>query len=113
MNYPIVQREGDNEYYLDHLFNGSVNESGTIFADYRNTQPFAEWNTVLYGHNMKDGSMFGIMDEYGSMDFYNQHPIMYIITPEKDYKVEICSAFLTRVDSAVFQFPGRRGTRQS
>jgi len=109
INYPIVRRDNDNEYYLDHLFNGSQNENGTIFADYRNTQPFEEWNTVLYGHNMKDGAMFGYMDEYSAQPFYDTHPVPYIMTPEKDYKVEICASFLTNVDTAVFQFPRTEG----
>ena len=109
INYPIVRREGDNEYYLDHLFNGSQNENGTIFVDYRNTQPFKEWNTLVYGHNMKDGSMFGIMDEYSAQYFYDKCPVLYIMTPEADYKVEICASFLTNVDMAVFQFPRTEG----
>ena len=109
VNYAIVWREGDNEYYLDHLFNGEQNEKGTVFADKRNKTPFEEWNTVLYGHNMKDDSMFGIIDEYGQQEFYDEHPIMYIITPEKDYKVEICCSFLTGLESTTFEFPRTEG----
>lgn len=109
VNYAVVWREGDNEYYLDHLFSGEQNEKGTIFADKRNKTPFEEWNTVLYGHNMKDGSMFGIMDEYGQQEFYDEHPVMYLITPEKDYKVEICCSFLTGLESTTFEFPRTEG----
>lgn len=105
INYAIVRRENDNDYYLNHLFSGESNEKGTIFADKRNKTPFEEWNTVLYGHNMKDGSMFGIIDEYGEQEFYEAHPVMYLLTPEKDYKVEICSAFLTGLASTTFEFP--------
>ena len=109
INYALVQREGDNEYYLDHLLSGEKNEKGSIFADKRNKTPFQEWNTVLYGHNMKDDSMFGLIDEYGSQDFYDAHPVMYLLTPEQDYKVEICSAFLTGVESTTFEFPRTEG----
>ncbi len=109
INYAIVQREADNEYYLDHLFSGEKNEKGTIFADKRNKTPFEEWNTVLYGHNMKDRSMFGIMDEYGEQEFYDEHPVMYLLTPEKDYKVEICCSFLTGLESTTFEFPRTEG----
>jgi len=109
LNYPIVCRPNDNEYYLDHVFTGAQNEYGSIFVDYRNTQPFNEWNTVVYGHNMKDGSMFGIIDEYSAQEFYENNQVLYIMTPEKDYKVEICACFLTNVDTAVFQFPRTEG----
>ena len=109
LNYPIVCRPNDNEYYLDHVFTGAQNEYGSIFVDYRNTQPFNEWNTVVYGHNMKDGAMFGIIDEYSAQEFYENNPVLYIMTPEKDYKVEICACFLTNVDTAVFQFPRTEG----
>lgn len=105
INYAVVWRDDDNDYYLDHLINGEVNEKGTIFADKRNDTPFEEWNTVLYGHNMKDDSMFGVIDEYGEQEFYDAHPVMYLITPEKDYKIEICSAFLTGLESTTFEFP--------
>jgi len=109
INYAVVQREGDNEYYLDHLFSGEKNEKGTIYADKRNKTPFEEWNTVLYGHNMKDDSMFGVIDEYGEQEFYDAHPVMYLMTPEKDYKIEICSAFLTGLESTTFEFPRTEG----
>lgn len=109
LNYAVVQREGDNEYYLDHLLSGEQNEHGTIFADKRNKTPFEEWNTVLYGHNMKDGTMFGIIDEYGKQEFYDEHPVMYLVTPEKDYKIEICCSFLTGLESTTFEFPRTEG----
>ena len=109
INYAVVQRDDDNEYYLDHLFSGEKNEKGTVFADKRNKTPFEEWNTVLYGHNMKDDSMFGLIDEYGEQEFYEAHPVMYLLTPDKDYKIEICSAFITGLESTSFEFPRTEG----
>ena len=109
INYAIVQRADDNEYYLDHLLSGESNEKGSIFADKRNVTPFEEWNTILYGHNMKDDSMFGLIDEYGEQEFYEQHPVMYILTPYREFKVEICCSFLTSVESTTFEFPRTEG----
>ena len=86
-----------------------MNEKGTVYADKRNKTPFEEWNTILYGHNMKDDSMFGLIDEYGQQEFYEKHPVMYIITPDKDYKVEICCSFLTGLESTTFEFPRTEG----
>lgn len=58
LDYPVVQGE-DNEYYLDHTFTGEEHSGGCIFMDCRNTPDFSDDNTILYGHNRKDGSMFG------------------------------------------------------
>jgi len=57
INYPIVKND-DNEYYLNHNFEKSENKGGAIFMDYRLKEDFSNFNTILYGHNMKDGSMF-------------------------------------------------------
>ena len=58
IEYPIVQTK-DNEYYLEHSFDKSENTAGWIFADYRNKLDGKDKNIVIYGHNRKDGSMFG------------------------------------------------------
>lgn len=62
--YPVVQGE-DNDYYLTHLINGEESTSGSIFLDSRvNSDPLKTKNTVLYGHNMNDGSMFHKVEEF-------------------------------------------------
>ena len=58
ISYPIVQGE-DNDYYMNHTFEGTVNSSGAIIMDYRDDKYLKDWNTFIYGHNMKNGSMFG------------------------------------------------------
>ena len=55
ISYPVVQGT-DNAYYLHHLFTGEYNGSGSIFADWHNQPDFADPNTIVYGHNMKNGS---------------------------------------------------------
>ena len=57
INYPILQGT-DNDYYLGHTWQGVKNSVGSIFMEYRNTPDFTDYNTILYGHNMNDGSMF-------------------------------------------------------
>ncbi len=95
MDYPVVKTD-NNDYYLRRLLNGKWNIAGTIFMDYRNSRDFSDLNTVIYGHNMTNGSMFGDIHKYSNVDYYNQHPDIYIITPEKSYKMEIVSGFLTQ-----------------
>lgn len=88
IDYPIMQAE-DNEYYLNHLYDGTSNSNGSIFIDYRNTGMFTDDNTVIYGHHMKNGAMFHSLTEYKSQDFYEAHPTMLIFTEDGDYLVEL------------------------
>ncbi len=88
INYPIVLGE-DNDYYLTHAYNGEYLRSGTIFADYRNfASPTDNYNTVLYGHNMANGSMFAGVKKFLKEDFYLSHTVtvytfdgMYVFEP--------------------------------
>lgn len=63
INYPIVQSK-DNDYYLRRLLDGTYNQGGTIFMDYRNNKNFEDYNTIIYGHNMKNNTMFGTLINY-------------------------------------------------
>ena len=69
INYPVVQGS-DNQYYLKHLFNGKWNSSGCIFLDSRNTPDFSDRHSIIYGHHMKNGTMFSGLTEYKKQEFY-------------------------------------------
>lgn len=88
IDYPVV-RGTDNEYYLRHLFTGRQNKLGAIFMDYRNRADFSDRNTVIYGHNMKDGSMFASLTKYKSQSYYKSFPTMILYTPGGNFKVEL------------------------
>lgn len=88
INYPIVQGP-DNDYYLDHLFNGQPNGSGAIFLDRRNKADFSDVNSIVFGHNMKNGAMFAGLTGYKTQSFYEEHPRFLLMTPEKNYVAEI------------------------
>ena len=92
INYPVTQT-GDNEYYLHHLYDGTYNKVGCLFADYENQADFSDRNTIIYGHNMRDGSMFAALNEYGGQSYYDGHPQMYLVTPDGGYVMEVFSAF--------------------
>ena len=87
---PVVLTD-NNTYYLNHLYSGEVNGSGSLFADFRNHRDFSDKNTVIYGHHMRNGSMFGSIEEYRSQDFYESAPTMMLYTPEGDYLIELIS----------------------
>ena len=103
INYPVVQ-SSDNSYYLRRLLNGKWNIAGSIFADYRNASNFTDFHTVIYGHNMKNDTMFGTLPEYSNQEYYEQHPVWYLITPEKNYRVDLIAGFVTSRDSVVYGF---------
>lgn len=92
VNYPVVQGT-DNEYYLSHLYNKKYNISGSIFGDYRNNIDFSSDNMVLYGHNMKNGSMFGSLKKYKDQKYVEEHPYIWFITPKATYQYEIYAAY--------------------
>ena len=102
INYPVAQAS-DNEYYLRLFLDGKYIYGGTLFADYACPSDFSGQNTIVYGHNMKDGSMFALIDDYGDQSFFDQHPVMYLNTPTQDYRVDIFSCFTTDPESFVYQ----------
>lgn len=102
INYPVVQGE-DNSYYLKHLVDGSPNGSGAIFMDYRNQPDFSDPHTIIYGHHMKNGSMFSGLDKYKKQDFYDEHPVALVLTPNKNYQLEFFAGYVADVEADAWQ----------
>lgn len=94
INYPIVQGK-DNSYYLNRLFDGSYNGSGSIFMDYRCASDFSGRNSVIYGHHMGDKSMFGGLVNYKKQEFYDAHSVALLVTPDAYYKLQIFSGYVS------------------
>ena len=101
INYPLVQGS-DNAYYLDRFLDGRVSSGGTLFVDFVCPADFSGRNTLIYGHNMKDGSMFALVDDYADKSFYEAHPVLYLNTPTQNYRIDIFSAFTTDPESFVY-----------
>ena len=101
INYPVV-KSNDNEYYLRRLTNGEYNIAGSIFMDYRNSASLEDNNTIIYGHNMKNNTMFGSLQEYKSQEYYDNHKIMYYFTPEKNYMIKIFAGYTISVESDIY-----------
>lgn len=97
INYPIVQAT-DNDYYLHRLFNGESNPSGAIFLDCRNQSDFSDSHCIIYGHHMKDGSMFAALSNYKSQEYYEEHPRMLLLTPNGNYTIEIFAGYVASVE---------------
>ncbi len=93
INYPIV-KHADNSFYLTHSFDKSKNKAGWVFMDYRNNINFDDKNTIIYGHNRLDGSMFGSLSNLTQKDYLNsQDHLIYLSTPEANYVYEIFSLY--------------------
>lgn len=88
INYPVAQGV-DNDQYLRHLLDGSYHRFGTLFIDYRNSRKFLDDNTIIYGHHIKAGDMFCILENYREQSYYDEHPYFILYTPEKNYLVEL------------------------
>lgn len=101
INYPVVQSE-DNMFYLHRLTDGSYSENGTLFLDYRNASDFSDFSSIIYGHHMKSGAMFGKLDRYKEQEYYDEHPDMYLLTPDANYRLEICAGFNTEATSDAY-----------
>lgn len=107
LNLPVAQGT-DNDYYLRRLLDGTGNNSGTLFADYRNKKDFSDYNTIIYGHNMRNGTMFGSLRNYSQQSYYEEHPVLWLLTPEQNYKVELVAGYTTGAVSQAYiitEFP--------
>lgn len=90
IDYPVLHTD-NNDYYLTHLYTGEYNSSGSIFMDYRNTEIGEDKNSVIYGHHMKNGTMFNKLVNYKDPSFFEKNPTMELYTPGGDYVVELIS----------------------
>ena len=102
ISYPIVQGE-DNDYYMNHTFEGTVNSSGAIIMDYRDDKYLKDWNTFIYGHNMKNGSMFGSLKKLlNDETLYDSDPYIYVYLPGYIYRYKIFSYYKDKPDSKMY-----------
>ncbi len=94
ISLPVVQTT-NNDKYLNTGFNGKWLSGGTAFIDYLNKVPFSDMNTVIYGHNMRDGSMFGSIKNYKNINTFKKNPLIYVYTENETYVYKIYSVFLS------------------
>jgi len=102
INYPVVQTD-NNQYYMHRLPNGEESAGGSLFVDCTNAWDFSDPNSVIYGHDMKDGSMFGYLHNFDSQSYYEDHPVFYLLTPSRNYRMDIFCTAVVPSDSWVYQ----------
>ncbi len=92
IDYPIVQGE-DNDFYLNHDFNGNESVAGSIYLDFESQGDFIGRNNVLYGHNMKNGSMFKDVVRYKDEEYFKEHQYFSIYTPDREIRLKAVSCY--------------------
>lgn len=97
ISYPVLQGV-DNGEYMYNRYDKTMSTSGSIYLDYRNSADFSDPKSIIYGHNLQ-GSMFGSLTEYKSQEYYEKHPVIWLITPDKSYELELFAGFETTADS--------------
>ena len=125
LNYPIVQgskwesAKEYSDYYLMRTITGEYNGKGTLFVDHSCKKPFESFLTIIYGHRMKDGSMFKLLPNYfdeSGIEYYNEHPKFELYLPGKDYDLEIFAcAKVDETDGTIYkyEFNGTSGKEDS
>ena len=101
ISYPVLQGD-DNEYYLHRDINKDYLFAGSIFMDAFNSPSFYNYNTIIYGHNMRDGSMFARLKDFTDYETYEKCRYFWILTPEANYLYEICSVHSAASGSETF-----------
>lgn len=94
VNYPVVQAE-DNDAYLRRLFDGTKGNSGTIFLDAACDKNLMDRHSILYGHHMKNGTMFADVEKYKDQDYANEHSKGYYITSNAIYELTFFAGYVT------------------
>lgn len=93
INYPIVQHDGDNDYYLHRNEAGAYFSGGCIYSENYNNKKFTDRMTVIYGHNMRAGNMFAGLNDFADAKFFEEHRYIYVFLPDRELVYEIFAAY--------------------
>lgn len=92
ISYPLVQGT-DNQYYLTHTWDNAPSAVGAVFLDWRASPDLSDFHTLIYGHRMKNGSMFAGLKYFSDRDYWQEHPYVYITDGSGTKRYEIFSAY--------------------
>lgn len=92
VDYPILQSQKADDFYLHHDIYGNNKYAGSLYIEYCNSTELTDRVTVVYGHNMMNGSMFANLHKFESPDFFKKHRYFYVYTPERKLTYEVVSA---------------------
>lgn len=93
VDYPVLRHPADNSYYLDHNIDGTEGYPGCIYTEDYNAKDFSDIHTVLYGHNLKDGTMFTSLHNFENPDLFEKDHYIFIYTEESVFVYQIFAAY--------------------
>ncbi len=102
ISYPLMEVETRDEY-LRRAWDGSYSRAGSIFLERRSSRDFSDFNTIIYGHHMRDKSMFGMLPEYVKESYRDEHPCVYIATADTIRRYEVFAAYEAPVTSDTYR----------
>lgn len=102
IDYPLLQVK-DNKEYLRRAWDGTENQAGCIFLECKNSRDFDDFNTLIYGHFMRNGKMFGSLHSYREQEYRDAHPCIYVVTDAWVYRYEVFAAYEADVVSDTYR----------
>jgi len=112
LDYPLVQTE-DNDHYLNTTWDHYKLKVGAIFADYRNAADLTDSHTLVYGHNLKDGTMFSLLLKYSDTSYWKRHPYIYVVQDGGILRYEVYAAFEANVSDCVYDLSLTREEKEA
>lgn len=94
INYPVLHSVGEDDFYLYHDIEGNKDIYGSIYTQQVNSMDFSDFHTILYGHNMRDDTMFGWLSEYQNLEVLWNHGVIYIYLPDRTLEYWIFAAYV-------------------
>lgn len=107
VDYPLLAG-ADNTFYLEHNWKGEKAYVGSIFLEYQNSPDLMDYNTIVYGHNIISGAMFGSLHKYQRDAYWKDHPYIYLVTGSGVLRYEIFSSYNAAVDSQTYSLSFRK-----
>lgn len=101
ISYPLLQGT-DNDKYLHYTYDMQKSVFGSIFVDYRNAADFSQPYTLIYGHNMKNGSMFGTLKKYNEAKFFKEHRNIYILNEKGTFQYRVFSYHVADANGRIY-----------
>ena len=110
ISYPVAQTS-DKDYYVRRSLDREYLITGTIFADCRCDGVGGNSNYIIYGHHMRNGTIFGSLEKYVTQEYYEEHPTLEYYTPDKSYVIDVYAGYVTDTKSEFFNPDFDKGER--
>ena len=101
LSYPVMQGE-DNEYYLNHTWKKESNSVGSVFLECQVDPGLGDFNTIIYGHRMRDNSMFGSLKYYENISYWEENPSVYVVIDKEAYRYDIYAAYKADLEDITY-----------